>query len=389
MQLDEKHEQIEELEADLEESERHEADGAARSKAFVLEAQKQAEVDQEAAATELKETTMRLSSQTVEALEVSLRVTLNAQLTDHSASFKTAQLQCRELKLPTVASPLFGLPFAVYVALAAALCSRSRRQLATAFCIGRTEGVLAGHRQPTHAHAGFSWLAAVFALASAADKGAGKAVAHALSLPRSIESSQPHVPLLALDVDETLVNSFMARASKGGGYFDDPLAAQQPFARGAEFLQGCVAALLQEQSGEVMYVHIRPYVLQLLEYLATQVRGERLQVVVFTAGTPAHANPLLDWLGRVTGCSGVLARRFYRETCTDFDEYYVKDLQAIGGDLRYTMLIDNTPSVACQPENLLLVCSRLETTAMALHAMYVARGPRPEEGHSCAELARG
>ena len=90
----------------------------------------------------------------------------------------------------------------------------------------------------------------------------------------------------------------------------------------------------------------RPY---LREFLDRAIR-QYDEIVVFTAGTRAYAEPILDRLdpdGRYFG------RRFYRDSCTvTADGQVLKDLRILNErDMESTVrIIDNTPSVfALQP----------------------------------------
>ena len=76
---------------------------------------------------------------------------------------------------------------------------------------------------------------------------------------------------------------------------------------------------------------------------------------VFTAGTKEYADRVLD---KIDPTGTIFKTRFYRDSCTEGDDGYVKDLRTIipAEDLRRAILIDDNPvSFLEQPSNAILV----------------------------------
>ena len=90
---------------------------------------------------------------------------------------------------------------------------------------------------------------------------------------------------------------------------------------------------------------LRPGVYQFLNQLSTFA-----EVIVFTAGDPEYASPLvacLDPEGR-----NVTASLYRESTVKTIFHDHVKDLSKLGRDPRYTVLVDNNPfSFLFQPDN--------------------------------------
>jgi carboxy-terminal domain RNA polymerase II polypeptide A small phosphatase len=76
--------------------------------------------------------------------------------------------------------------------------------------------------------------------------------------------------------------------------------------------------------------------------------GERYEVVIYTASLNKYADPLLDKLDK----HGVIRHRLFRESCTQYQGNYVKNLNLLGRDLRTCIIVDNSPlSYLFHPEN--------------------------------------
>lgn len=72
------------------------------------------------------------------------------------------------------------------------------------------------------------------------------------------------------------------------------------------------------------------------------------EVVIYTASLSLYADPLLDELDPYHYAS----YRLFREHCTFYNNSFVKDLSALGRNLKDVIIVDNSPnSYAFQPEN--------------------------------------
>ncbi|KAL1205151.1 Mitochondrial import inner membrane translocase subunit TIM50 [Cardamine amara subsp. amara] len=93
-----------------------------------------------------------------------------------------------------------------------------------------------------------------------------------------------------------------------------------------------------------IFVVKRPGVSEFLERL-----GENYKVAVFTAGVEDYASQVLDKLDK----NGVISQRLYRDSCTEVNGRYVKDLSlVVGKDLGSALIVDDNPSsYSLQPEN--------------------------------------
>eukprot|EP01066_Platyproteum_vivax_P009334 Platyproteum_vivax@DN4099_c0_g1_i1.p1 len=72
------------------------------------------------------------------------------------------------------------------------------------------------------------------------------------------------------------------------------------------------------------------------------------EIVIFTASLAKYADPLMDQLDPDNIC----AYRLFRESCTQWNGSYVKDMARMGRHLDDLIIIDNSPlSYAWQPDN--------------------------------------
>lgn len=136
---------------------------------------------------------------------------------------------------------------------------------------------------------------------------------------------------VVLDLDETLVVAFRQGAS--------PAALQRP---------GCFELQCLPAAGPVaerIIVYQRPHLQEFLQRLATFA-----DVVVFTAGLPSYAEPLVKALDPQ---GNLFSAALYRgATLGTSSRDYVKDLAVLGRDLRRAVLVDNNPfSFLLQPLN--------------------------------------
>ncbi|KAG9317522.1 NLI interacting factor-like phosphatase [Chiua virens] len=138
-----------------------------------------------------------------------------------------------------------------------------------------------------------------------------------------------HLPkTLVLDLDETLIHSTSKPISLSSGGFGLLGFGRRNKGHTVEVVLG---------GGSTLYhVYKRPFV----DYFLRKVSAW-YTLVVFTASMQEYADPVIDWLdaGR-----GILARRFFRESCTLLPNgSYTKDLSIIEQDLSRVCLVDNSP----------------------------------------------
>ncbi|KAF3588873.1 hypothetical protein F2Q69_00028340 [Brassica cretica] len=127
-----------------------------------------------------------------------------------------------------------------------------------------------------------------------------------------------------LDLDETLVHSSM----------EPPLRFNVDFMMRIK-IEGVVTP---------MYVVKRPGVTEFLDRI-----GKNYRVAVFTAGLPEYASQVLDKLDK----NRVISQRLYRDSCTEVNGRYAKDLSLVARrDLGSVLLVDDNPfSYSLQPDN--------------------------------------
>ncbi len=146
-----------------------------------------------------------------------------------------------------------------------------------------------------------------------------------LSSPAPAPGRSGRHTVLVLDLDETLVHAVPLVPADGAL---DPL---------------CVTSPRLRRLG--LQVHLRPHVRAFLR----RMRDAYGEVVLFTAGTAAYADAVLDDLLDPEG--RVFERRFYRQHCAESPPL-AKDLRLLGEPLDAVLLLDNTPGAyALQPQN--------------------------------------
>lgn len=116
-----------------------------------------------------------------------------------------------------------------------------------------------------------------------------------------------------MDLDETLVHSSFKHTSEANIV---------------------VSLEIDGRRGEV-FVKVRPGVEQFLELM-----NQYYEIIIFTASREKYAGPLMDILDDRNLCSG----RLFRDSCTDYQGMYVKDLSKLGLDLKDIVIIDNSPT---------------------------------------------
>ncbi|XP_076948606.1 uncharacterized protein LOC143620921 [Bidens hawaiensis] len=143
------------------------------------------------------------------------------------------------------------------------------------------------------------------------------------SLPPLIPDNKKTV---FLDVDETLIHSVPASGLIRPQHYD------------------FIVNPLLDGERVTFYVTKRPFVDEFLKFL----HEKGFEIVVFTAGIEEYASLVLDTLDR----DGLISYRLYRDSCTELDGRFVKDLSNLGRDLKKGVIVDDNPnSYSLQPEN--------------------------------------
>lgn len=79
---------------------------------------------------------------------------------------------------------------------------------------------------------------------------------------------------------------------------------------------------------------LRPYLYDLLEYAS-----EFFNIIVFTAGTKDYADKIIDY---IDPNKKYIKNRLYRDSCFEFHNFYIKDLNLISDiDLKQVIIVDN------------------------------------------------
>ncbi|CAG8460300.1 1318_t:CDS:2 [Funneliformis mosseae] len=129
-------------------------------------------------------------------------------------------------------------------------------------------------------------------------------------------SSMMKTKTLILDLDETLIHS-TSRGSRADAHMIE---------------------VMVDNHACLYYVYKRPHVDHFLK-----------KVVIFTASMPEYADPVIDWLDPN---KNLIGNRYFRQSCTNRNGAYIKDLTIIEPDLSKVCLVDNSPiSYAMHQEN--------------------------------------
>ncbi|RKP36408.1 NLI interacting factor, partial [Dimargaris cristalligena] len=92
------------------------------------------------------------------------------------------------------------------------------------------------------------------------------------------------------------------------------------------------------------YIYKRPHV----DYFLKKV-SEWYNIVIYTASIVEYADPVIDALDPN---GTMIQRRYFRESCIQRGNNFIKDLSMIESDLSHVCLIDNSPaSYALNREN--------------------------------------
>jgi RNA polymerase II subunit A small phosphatase-like protein len=78
-------------------------------------------------------------------------------------------------------------------------------------------------------------------------------------------------------------------------------------------------------------VRIRPGAEEFIEKMS-----KYFEIMIYTASMAEYANPVIDRLD----LNGVCKVRLFRENCTSFNHYFVKDLSKLNRDLKNLIIID-------------------------------------------------
>ncbi|CAG8528739.1 296_t:CDS:2 [Acaulospora colombiana] len=118
---------------------------------------------------------------------------------------------------------------------------------------------------------------------------------------------------LILDLDETLIHS-TSRGSRADAHMIE---------------------VMVDNHACLYYVYKRPHVDHFLKKVS-----EWYKVVIFTASMPEYADPVIDWLDPN---KNLISRRFFRQSCTNRNGAYIKDLTIVEPDLSKVCIVDNSP----------------------------------------------
>ncbi|KAG7593333.1 HAD-like superfamily [Arabidopsis thaliana x Arabidopsis arenosa] len=145
-----------------------------------------------------------------------------------------------------------------------------------------------------------------------------------LQKPEPLRRRNDKKRTIFLDLDETLVHSTM----------EPPIRVNVDFMVRIK-IEGAVIP---------MFVVKRPGVTEFLERISKNYR-----VAIFTAGLPEYASQVLDKLDK----NRVISQRLYRDSCTEMNGRYAKDLSLVAkNDLGSVLLVDDNPfSYSLQPDN--------------------------------------
>lgn len=78
---------------------------------------------------------------------------------------------------------------------------------------------------------------------------------------------------------------------------------------------------------------VRPYVSEFLQFAS-----ERFNLVIFTAGVKDYADPIIDYLDPD---NTYFALRLYRDSCTQYENFFIKDLTILNIPIEQCVLLDN------------------------------------------------
>ena len=139
----------------------------------------------------------------------------------------------------------------------------------------------------------------------------------------NVDSNDSTRLTVVIDLDETLIHSRLDNSQLG---FRQEEERKQD-------VKACDEFTIKLSDGEVVRVNKRPGLDAFLKTISMQH-----DVVIFTAGVQAYAEPLVN---RLDPDNTIFAKRLYRDSCTFVRGHYVKDLSKIGTPMSRTVLTDN------------------------------------------------
>jgi CTD small phosphatase-like protein 2 len=80
----------------------------------------------------------------------------------------------------------------------------------------------------------------------------------------------------------------------------------------------------------------RPHLKLFLEKMS-----EKFEIVIFTASLAQFASPVMD---AIDPDGRFISHRLYRESCTYFGGFFIKDLSSLNRNLKSTVIVDNSPN---------------------------------------------
>lgn len=147
---------------------------------------------------------------------------------------------------------------------------------------------------------------------------------------RARRSCRP-LPLLVLDLDETLVSSS---------------TSVRP-----NVVTDREVRVTIDGTAVTVYVSLRPHVREFLESVL-----KYWDVFLFTAAAQTYADAVIDEI--LDPERKIFQRRLYRQHCTLIDGVFVKNLGQLGRPLEQIVIIDNTPAAySLNPDNALPIFS--------------------------------
>ena len=99
------------------------------------------------------------------------------------------------------------------------------------------------------------------------------------------------------------------------------------------------------------FSRIRPYLFQFLNLIKNYY-----ECIIFTSSTRDYADPIIDCIEETRG--SIFNYRLYRDNCTYFNNYYIKDISKFGRELSKCIIVDNIiQTFILHKENSILISS--------------------------------
>lgn len=129
-----------------------------------------------------------------------------------------------------------------------------------------------------------------------------------------VNKLDPNKKILFLDLDETLIHSDLNSKYESS--------------------DAIISLKLEDESESSFSILIRPYTNEFLQYTS-----ENFNLVLFTAGIKSYADAIVDYLDPE---NKYFSLRLYRDSCINFNNFFIKDLSIINSfDLKDMIIIDN------------------------------------------------